>query len=124
MPIYTVTCRGDIGRGVITQLSERGISLWDEPELGFEGDGMKRHFLRIEASSPEDAILVTKGAMAVTGGGGRAGAAAERGRGGGARLRGDRGRAGVARPVARRGRRTECGRFPTRTRAPRRSSSP
>lgn len=68
MPIYTVTCRGDIGRGVITQLSERGVYLHDEPELGFEGDGMKRHFLRIEASSPEDAILVAKGAMAVTGG--------------------------------------------------------
>jgi len=68
MPIYTVTCRGDLGRGVITQLSERGVYLHDEPELGFEGDGMKRHFLRIEASSPEDAILVAKGALAVTGG--------------------------------------------------------
>ena len=68
MPIYTVTCRGDLGRGVITQLSDRGIYLHEEPELGFEGDGMKRHFLRIEASSPDDAILVAKGAMAVTGG--------------------------------------------------------
>ena len=68
MPIYTVTCRGNIGRGVITQLSERGLYLHDEPELGFEGDGMKRHFLRIEAGSPEDAILVAKGAMAVAGG--------------------------------------------------------
>ena len=77
MPIYTVTCRGDIGRGVVTQLSERGIYLHDEPELGFEGDGMKRHFLRIEASSPEDAILVAKGAMAVTGGTARDYAATE-----------------------------------------------
>ncbi|HVW47443.1 MAG TPA: hypothetical protein VHA76_10355 [Solirubrobacterales bacterium] len=68
MPIYTVTCRGNIGRGVITQLSDRGFYLHDEPELGFEGDGMKRHFLRIEAGSAEDAILVAKGAMAVAGG--------------------------------------------------------
>jgi hypothetical protein len=77
MSIYTVTCRGDIGRGVITQLSERGIYLGEEPELGYEGDGMKRHFLRIEASSPEDAILVAKGAMAVTGGTARDYAATE-----------------------------------------------
>ena len=77
MPIYTVTCRGDIGRGVITQLSERRIYIHAEPELGFEGDGMKRHFLRIEASSPEDAILVAKGAMAVTGGAARDYAATE-----------------------------------------------
>jgi hypothetical protein len=77
MPIYTVTCRGDIGRGVITQLSERGIYMGEEPELGYEGDGMKRHFLRIEASSPEDAILVAKGAMAVTGGSARDYAATE-----------------------------------------------
>ena len=77
MPIYTVTCRGNIGRGVITQLSERGLYLHDEPELGFEGDGMKRHFLRIEAGSPEDAILVAKGAMAVSGGTARDYAATE-----------------------------------------------
>jgi hypothetical protein len=38
---------------------------------------MKRHFLRIEASSPDDAILVAKGAMAVTGGTARDYAATE-----------------------------------------------
>jgi hypothetical protein len=68
MPIYTVTCRGSLTRGVVTQLSNAGVYLHDEPELGFEGDGMKRHFLKIEAGSPDDAILVAKGAMAVAGG--------------------------------------------------------
>jgi hypothetical protein len=68
MPIYTVTCRGDLPRGVVTQLSNAGVYMHDEPELGFEGDGMKRHFLRIEAGSPDDAILVAKGAVAVAGG--------------------------------------------------------
>jgi hypothetical protein len=68
MATYTVTCRGNLPRGVITQLTNAGVYLDDEPELGFEGDGMKRHFLAIEAGSPEDAILVAKGAMAVAGG--------------------------------------------------------
>jgi hypothetical protein len=68
MAIYTVTCRGDLPRGVITQLSNAGVYLHDEPELGFEGNGVKRHFMKIEAGSPEDAILVAKGAMAVAGG--------------------------------------------------------
>ena len=68
MPTYTVTCRGNLSRGVITQLSNAGVYLHDEPELGFEGDGMQRHFLKIEAGSPDDAILVAKGAMAVAGG--------------------------------------------------------
>jgi hypothetical protein len=68
MPIYTVTCRGKLSRGVITQLSNAGVYLHEEPELGFEGDGMKRHFMKIDAGSPEDAILVAKGAMAVAGG--------------------------------------------------------
>lgn len=68
MAIYTVTCRGKLARGVVTQLTNAGVYLHDEPELGFEGDGMKRHSLRIEAGSPEDAILVAKGAMAVAGG--------------------------------------------------------
>jgi hypothetical protein len=68
MPTYTVTCRGDLPRGVITQLTNAGVYLHDEPELGFEGDGMKRHFLKIEAGSGDDAILVAKGAMAVAGG--------------------------------------------------------
>ena len=68
MATYTVTCRGKLGRGVITQLSNGGFYSHEEPELGFEGDGMKRHFLRVEAGSPDDAILVAKGAMAVVGG--------------------------------------------------------
>ncbi len=68
MSTYTVTCRGNIGRGVVTQLTNGGFYLHEEPELGFEGDGMRRHFLKIEAGSPEDAILVAKGAMAVAGG--------------------------------------------------------
>jgi hypothetical protein len=68
MAIYTVTCRGNLGRGVITLLTNAGVYVGDEPELGFEGDGMKRHFLRIEAGSADDAILVAKGQMAVAGG--------------------------------------------------------
>jgi hypothetical protein len=68
MAIYTVTCRGKLGRGVITQLNDRGLYLYEEAERGFEGDGMMRHYLRIEASSADDAILVAKGALAVTGG--------------------------------------------------------
>jgi hypothetical protein len=68
MPIYTVTCRGDLPRGVVTQLSNAGFYLHEEPELGFEGDGMKRHFLKVDAGGPDDAILVAKGALAVAGG--------------------------------------------------------
>jgi hypothetical protein len=68
MATYTVTCRGKLARGVITQLSDRGFYLHEEPEPGFESDGMKRHLLKIEAGSPDDAILVAKGAMAVAGG--------------------------------------------------------
>jgi len=68
MATYTVTCRGNLSRGVITQLTNAGVYVHDEPELGFEGDGMQRHFLKIEAGSPDDAILVAKGAMAVAGG--------------------------------------------------------
>jgi hypothetical protein len=68
MATYTVTCRGKLSRGVITQLTNAGVYLHDEPELGFEGNGMTRHFLQIEAGSAEDAILVAKGAMAVAGG--------------------------------------------------------
>ncbi|HEX3736036.1 MAG TPA: hypothetical protein VHV53_00715 [Solirubrobacterales bacterium] len=68
MATYTVTCRGKLSRGVIAQLTNAGVYRHDEPELGFEGDGMKRHFLQIEAGSADDAILVAKGAMAVAGG--------------------------------------------------------
>lgn len=68
MPIYTVTCRGKLTRGVITQLTNAGVYIHEEPELGYEGDGMQRHLLRIEASSADDAILVARGQMAVAGG--------------------------------------------------------
>lgn len=71
MSIYTVTCRGHLGRGVVTQLSNAGVYLREEPEPGYEGDGMKRHFLKIEAGSADDAILVAKGAVAVAGGAAR-----------------------------------------------------
>lgn len=68
MATYTVTCRGNLTRGVITQLTNAGVYRHDEPELGFEGDGMKRHFLEIDAGSADDAILVARGTMAVAGG--------------------------------------------------------
>jgi hypothetical protein len=71
MATYTVTCRGKLGRGVITQLTNGGFYLHEEPELGFEGDGTARHFLKVEAGSADDAILVAKGAMAVAGGNAR-----------------------------------------------------
>ena len=51
MATFTVTCRGDLGRGVVTLLTNAGVYRHDEPELGFEGDGMRRHFLEIEAGS-------------------------------------------------------------------------
>jgi hypothetical protein len=53
---------------VITQLTNGGFYLHDEPELGFEGNGVARHFLKVEAGSADDAILVARGAMAVAGG--------------------------------------------------------
>ena len=71
MATYTVTCRGKLTRGVIAQLTNAGVFAHDEPELGFEGDGMKRYVLQIEAGSADDAILVAKGAMAVAGGNAR-----------------------------------------------------
>ncbi len=68
MATFTVTCRGKLGRGVITLLTNAGVFRHDEPELGFEGDGMKRYVLQVEAGSPDDAILVARGQMAVAGG--------------------------------------------------------
>ena len=68
MASYSVTCRGKLPRGFVTQLTTAGVYLGEESEPGFEGDGMKRHFLQIEAGSPEDAVLVARGAMAVAGG--------------------------------------------------------
>lgn len=71
MPIYTVTCRGRLARGVVTQLSNAGVYLREEPERGHEGEERMRHFLKIEAGSADDAILVAKGAVAVAGGAAR-----------------------------------------------------
>ncbi len=71
MATYTVTCRGTLGRGVITQLTNGGFYLHEEAEPGFERDGTARHFLKVEAGSADDAILVAKGAMAVAGGSAR-----------------------------------------------------
>lgn len=68
MSIYTVTCRGRLSRGVVTQLGNAGVYLHEEAEVGYEGDDVKRHFLKIEAGSPDDAILVARGAVAVAGG--------------------------------------------------------
>lgn len=68
MALFTVTCRGKLSRGVVTQLTNAGVYLHEEPEPGFQGDGVQRHLLKIEASSAEDAILVARGALAVAGG--------------------------------------------------------
>ncbi|HTR75296.1 MAG TPA: hypothetical protein VMH33_08580 [Solirubrobacterales bacterium] len=68
MATYTVTCRGKLARGVIAQLTNGGVYLYDEEERGSGGDGTRRHFLQIEAGSADDAILVAKGRMAVAGG--------------------------------------------------------
>ena len=68
MALFTVTCRGKVGRGVITNLTNNGVFSHEEPEPGFQGDGTARYVLVIEAGSADDAILVAKGQMAVAGG--------------------------------------------------------
>jgi hypothetical protein len=68
MALFTVTCRGKVGRGVITHLTNNGVFSHEEPEPGFEREGTKRYVLVIEAGSADDAILVAKGQMAVAGG--------------------------------------------------------
>ncbi len=69
MPTYLVTCRGDLSRGVVNQLDEKGQYRYAEREVGFaEGEGVQRHHLEIEAGSPADAILIARGAVAVAGG--------------------------------------------------------
>jgi hypothetical protein len=68
MPAYSVSCRGDLPRGAIAQLEEAGLYQAAERELGFtESDRIRRHFLIVEAGSPEDAILIARGALAVAG---------------------------------------------------------
>lgn len=69
MANYSVSCRGDLTRGVIAQLEAGGFYGFAERDAGIAGsEGLLRHYLTIEASSPEDAILVARGALAVAGG--------------------------------------------------------
>ena len=61
--LYSVTCRGSLRGGVIVRLRELGMY-----RVALDGDGEDRHELRVEAGSPEDAILRVRGALAVAGG--------------------------------------------------------
>jgi len=69
MPTYSVSCRGDLSGGAITHLEAGGVYRFAEREPGLAGsEGLIRHYLEIEAGSPEDAVLVARGALAVAGG--------------------------------------------------------
>jgi len=69
MPTYSVSCRGDLSGGAITHLETAGVYRFAEREPGIAGsEGLIRHYLEIEAGSPEDALLVARGALAVAGG--------------------------------------------------------
>jgi hypothetical protein len=69
MATYLVSCRGDLSGGAITHLREGGLYQFAERDPGIAGsEGLIRHYLTIEAGSPEDAILVARGALAVAGG--------------------------------------------------------
>ena len=69
MATYSVSCRGDLSGGTITHLEASGVYRFAEREPGIAGsEGLIRHYLAIEAGSPEDAILVARGALAVAGG--------------------------------------------------------
>jgi hypothetical protein len=69
MPAYSVSCRGDLSGGAITHLRQAGMYQHAERDAGIAGgEGLIRHFLKIEAGSPEDAVLVARGALAVAGG--------------------------------------------------------
>lgn len=69
MATYSVSCRGDLPGGAIAKLEESGVYRFAERDPGIAGsEGLIRHYLTIEASSPEDAILVARGALAVAGG--------------------------------------------------------
>jgi len=68
MPTYSVSCRGDLSGGAITQLEDAGLYQFAERDLGIAGtEGLIRHYLTVEAGSPEDALLVARGALAVAG---------------------------------------------------------
>jgi hypothetical protein len=69
MATYLVSCRGNLSGGAITHLRESGMYQQAERDRGIAGgEGLVRHYLAIEAGSPEDAILVARGALAVAGG--------------------------------------------------------
>jgi hypothetical protein len=69
MATYSVSCRGDLPGGAIAHLEEAGLYRFAEGDPGIAGsEGLIRHYLTIEAGSPEDAILVARGALAVAGG--------------------------------------------------------
>jgi hypothetical protein len=69
MATYLVSCRGNLSGGAITHLRESGMYQQAEGDPGIAGrEGPVRHYLAIEAGSPEDAILVARGALAVAGG--------------------------------------------------------
>lgn len=69
MATYSVSCRGDLSRGAISQLESAGVYRAAEREPGIAGsEGLIRHYLAIEAGSPDDALLVARGALAVAGG--------------------------------------------------------
>lgn len=69
MPTFFVSCRGELSGGAITHLETGGVYRFAEREPGLAGgEGLIRHYLAIEAGSPEDAVLVARGALAVAGG--------------------------------------------------------
>jgi hypothetical protein len=69
MATYSVSCRGNLSGGAITHLTEAGLYRAAERDPGIAGgEGLIRHYLAIEAGSPEDAVLVARGALAVAGG--------------------------------------------------------
>lgn len=68
MPTYSVSCRGELSGGAITHLREAGLYEATEPEGATAAPASPpRHYLVVEAGSPEDAILVARGALAVAG---------------------------------------------------------
>ncbi len=69
MATYSVSCRGNLSGGAIAQLKDAGLYRVAEREPGIAGgEGLIRHYLAIAAGSPEDALLVARGALAVAGG--------------------------------------------------------
>lgn len=78
--LYTVTCRGDFSGGTIVKLKEMGMYRVRVAPGRYEEDAA-RHELRVEAGSPEDAILRVRGAVAVAGGSASDYEVAEEGRG-------------------------------------------